>query len=115
MVNAMWLIAVRLIAMTTIATGTFGNTLPGGYATAEIGKDIVVAAEFAVKQESLSATEPLTLRRILQAEQQIVAGVNYRLVLIVRKAGVEQKARAIVFRDLNSQFFLKSWEWLDSH
>jgi hypothetical protein len=31
--------------MTTIATGNFGNTLPGGYASAEIGKDIVVAAE----------------------------------------------------------------------
>lgn len=110
----MTLLAACLMMLGTLGSESSPLGLPGGYATAEIGKEVEEAAEFAVRQKSVGESEPLTLTRISQAEIQIVAGVNYRLVLIVRRTGVDQKAKATVFRDLNGQFSLKSWEWLGS-
>jgi len=35
------------------------------------------------------------------AEKQIVAGVNYRLLLMVERNGSPRQAKVVVFRDLN--------------
>jgi hypothetical protein len=88
------------------------QTLPGGYGPAEVGKDVKAAAEFAVHEEAKREAIPLTLASIAKAEKQIVAGINYRLLLTVERSGSPRKAKVIVFRDLNAHYSLTSWEWL---
>jgi hypothetical protein len=53
------------------------------------------------------------LSNISKAERQIVAGVNYRLDVVVRRSGSARKARVVVFKDLKSHYKLTSWEWLN--
>jgi len=79
---------------------------------AEVGKDAKSAAKFAVHEQAKRDATPLTLATIAKAEKQIVAGTNYRLLLIVERNGSPRKAKVIVFRDLNSHYSLTSWEWL---
>ena len=90
---------------------TPAKSLPGGYAPAEVGKDAKAAAEFAVHEQAKRDAIPLTLATIAKAEKQIVAGTNYRLLLIVERSGSPRKAKVVVFRDLNSHYSLTSWEW----
>jgi hypothetical protein len=88
------------------------KSLPGGYAPAEVGKDAKTAAEFAVHEQAKREATPLTLATIAKVEKQIVAGINYRLLLIVERNGSPRKAKVVVFRDLDSHYSLTSWEWL---
>jgi len=89
------------------------QSLPGGYALAEVGEDAKAAAEFAVQERAKREVISLTLATIAEAEKQIVAGINYRLLLIVERNGSPRKAKVVVFRDLKSHYSLTSWEWLD--
>lgn len=68
---------------------------PGGYTPAPLdSKDVAKAARFAVEARSQSLTNGPALRlgRVASAETQVVAGTNYRLVLVV-KEGPEKKER----------------------
>lgn len=82
--------------------------LPGGYSDASpVGKDIKSAANFAV-----STQKGAILERIVSAETQVVAGLNYRLQLVVKTPGGLRMAKAVVYRDLENKMSLTSWEWL---
>ena len=113
-------IIFSLIAILSICSGTSAiaasyvptTGLPGGYAPAEVGKDARDAAAFAVQEQAKREGIALTLASITKAEKQIVAGINYRVVLVVQRSGSAQKAKAVVFRDLQSHYSLASWEWL---
>ena len=88
------------------------KSLPGRYAPAEVGKDIKAAAEFAVHEQAKREAILLKLATISKAEKQIVAGINYRLLLTVERAGSPREAKVVVFRDLKSHYSLTSWKWL---
>ena len=94
----------------------------GGYAVGSVtNKEVVAAAAFAIKaqqhamQENKDAEPPkLELATILQAEQQVVAGVNYRLKLKVKLNGTEKTAEAIVWWQAwrkPDPYRLTSWAW----
>lgn len=84
---------------------------PGGYySIATHGDDVAKAAAFAIKAHDAKAGERTELVRILEAERQIVAGTNYRLVLRVKSgAAGEREVAAVVFRSLQGSLELKSW------
>ena len=95
---------------------------PGGYATGSVAsKEVVAVANFAVNahqkamQEKKMDPPTLELVTILQAEQQVVAGMNYRLKLKVKLNGKERTAEAIVWwhawRKPNP-YQLTSWSWM---
>jgi len=93
----------------------------GGYRTAVITPEVVVAANFAIKEEEITIrnnkeTEAaqLSLVTILAAEEQVVAGVNYRLKLEVSLDGNKKTAVATVWwQSWNKEapYKLTSWEW----
>jgi len=114
-----------LLAMASVwlLTGCFGSPpMPGGYAKASTSDPTVVsAAEFAVKaarQEMpgiLTAT--LKLQRVLAAQQQVVAGMNYRLTLRVLTNSGARDVEAVIYKPIGSDetrpaFKLTSWKWL---
>ena len=88
----------------------------GGYK--EIAKDdaeALAAAEFAVKEQGEKHEMTYKLVSVEHAEQQVVAGINYRLCLKVghRKEGDDEDTvefvRVVVYRNLQKAYSLTSW------
>ncbi len=74
------------------------ESIPGGWSNAEINQDILDAADFAVKN-----IENDSLFRILRAKQQVVAGMNYALILEMQS---RNKWEAVVYKDLDGKLLL---------
>ncbi|MEM7172183.1 MAG: cystatin domain-containing protein [Pseudomonadota bacterium] len=88
------------------------NDVVGAYKTVEVDEEAVIeAAQFAVQTESANASQSLTLHHVLKAYEQVVAGLNYRLILQVRDGSISRLAEAVVYRDLEGQLSLTSWDW----
>ena len=82
--------------------------LPGGYSdSSPLAQDVKAAAEFAVSKQ-----KGATLERVLAAETQVVAGLNYRLKIEVKTSSGPRIAQAVVYRDLENKLSLTSWQWL---
>ena len=93
---------------------------PGGNAVASVtNKDVVAAAEFAITaQEEVmkdkDESTAITLVKILGAEEQVVAGMNYRLDLEVTVNGETKAAEAVVWLQSwrnPDPYRLTSWKW----
>jgi hypothetical protein len=86
--------------------------LAGGYGEASVGeRRVLEAARFAVREESRRERRRVSLVAVRRAEQQVVAGMNYRLRLSVRTVGGRARdVRAVVYRNLNGVYSLTSWE-----
>lgn len=75
--------------------------------------EVVAAAEFAVGEQGRKQESTIALVSIEKAESQVVAGVNYRLCMKVTvgdEDGESQDVKALVFRSLQKEYSLKSWE-----
>ena len=114
--------AVLLLTAASPSTGLAQPSRVGGYATASVTHlEVVAAAAFAIKaqqnalQEKKDLQPPkLELVTILQAEQQVVAGMNYRLKLKVKLRGKEKTAEAIVWSQAwrkPNPYQLTAWTW----
>jgi hypothetical protein len=98
------------------------QTLTGGYNTVRVDdKEVVAAAAFAIEAQKKAIQEKtggkpanLELVTILKAEQQVVAGINYRLNLKVKLNGKEKTAETIVWWQAWRQpnpYQVTSWTW----
>jgi len=119
------LIHLSLLALSgCMADHTFAappSPIVGGYGSTSVASpDVIAATKFALAAEqkalSQSGKHPAEIRlvRINQANQQVVAGLNYELALTVTLDGVEKKAVAVVYQSLpNNQppYSLTSWVW----
>jgi copper homeostasis protein (lipoprotein) len=89
-----------------------GATVPGGYSITSItDKDVVSAANFAVEQQQQKTGQPLSLVSVTQAQQQVVAGKNYKLCMKIKDGSNVRTASAVVYRNLQRQNSLTSWTW----
>lgn len=94
----------------------------GAYAPVSVADpNVLTAADVALKGESyrLNANaagvpQKLELLAIVAAEQQVVAGVNYRLRLRVKHNGQVREAETVVLWQSWNQlpFEILSWNWL---
>jgi len=116
------LAGVVLLAGVCTGSSFAGAGTPGGYATASVtGKEVRDAAAFAIEAEQTALkdrneAEPVKLElvKILGAEQQVVAGINYRLQLRVKFNGTEKTAEAVVWWQAwrkPAPYELTSWTW----
>ena len=117
------LIAACVLFATSGLLGCFAqHPMVGGYsALAVTNKEVIDAAAFAVKIQQNVMQRPkgepptkLELTAIGGAEQQVVAGMNYRLRLKVKVNGVEKDAEAVVWRQpwrKPEPYQLMSWNW----
>lgn len=73
------------------------------------------AAVFAVGAQAAKTSSTVELVSVLNAESQVVAGMNYRLCLKVTTSGaageadVTATAKVVVYRDLKGSYKLTSW------
>jgi len=97
---------VSIAALVAVALGQ----VPGGYREIATGeKDVVAAANFAIKEKSKK--EPVTLVKIAKAEVQVVAGRNFRITMEVNADGKDRAATAVVWSKLDKSHELTKWEW----
>lgn len=86
----------------------------GGYkAVAADDAEVTAAARFAVAAQGKKESTEISLNSVLAAERQTVAGANYRLCLEVEVEGATQNVKAVVYKSLQKQYQLKSWEAAD--
>lgn len=86
--------------------------MTGGLSDATKTVEARKAAEFAVRQHSARSGEVLKLAGVVHAEQQVVAGMNYRMTLQVKSGREVRMAQAVVYQSLAPQMMLTSWEWV---
>jgi predicted neuraminidase len=78
--------------------------LAGGFSqAATTDADVLKAAQFAVKAQDAK----LSLQYVTSAEQQVVAGINFKLKLTTADG---RKADAVVWRKLDGSYELTSWQ-----
>ena len=81
----------------------------GGYSPAPVNDpQVQAAAKFAVR----SHDPQLKLIGVAQAQQQVVAGQNFRLTLKVEDQGANRVADAVVWLKLDGKHDLTSWQWV---
>lgn len=121
-----FLISACIVGSILVAgCATVGPAQPpplGGYAAASVtDNQVMAAANFAIRAEEKAMQErrddlpaTLTLVRVLSAQQQVVAGMNYRLRLKVRLNGKDREADAVVWWQawrVPDPYELTSWNW----
>jgi hypothetical protein len=72
---------------------------------------VKAAANYAVSTEATRTRHTITLISISKAEQQVVAGMNYRVCLKVREGKRTRWATAVVYRHWKGKRSLTSWDW----
>lgn len=86
--------------------------LTGGFSEASVtDEEVVEAAHFAVNEfgAAVYPGQKVSLLEIVSAEQQVVAGMNYRLVVRIESDGRKHLAEAVVWRKLSGEYELVSW------
>jgi hypothetical protein len=121
-----FLVSACIVGSVLVAgCATAGRTkspLLGGYAAASVtDEQVMAAADFAVRAEAKAMQEKkdalpatVTLVKVLGAQQQVVAGMNYRLRLKVRLNGKDKEADAVVWWQAwraPDPYELTSWNW----
>lgn len=86
----------------------------GAWAPADaFSPEVQEAARFAVQTFAVQNKARVLYKEATQARQQVVAGLNFELQLLVTLDGQARNARSTVWRQLDGTYLLASWDWLD--
>lgn len=104
--------AVALVLGAYASATRVSAQMAGAYAdTSTSSKEVRRAAKFAVDQRTLKTGSKVKLVAIVKAEHQVVAGMNYRMVLrVADKRGRHRTATAVVYQDLKNKLSLTKWK-----
>jgi hypothetical protein len=90
------------------------SPVPGGWSiTDPFDAKVQEAARFAVQTFAVQNKARVIYKDVNQARQQVVAGLNLELHLQVTKDGAPREAKAMVWRQPDGAYNLRSWDWLD--
>lgn len=93
------------------ASAAQDEPIAGGYRVRPANDPgVKAAAAFAVRERGRRARLRVTLVAIRRAETQVVAGLNYRLLLSVREGRESRDVTAVVYQNLRQRLSLESWE-----
>lgn len=94
------------------APATNQSVLAGGWSESQTAdKDALAAAAFAVQEMTQKTGSAVTLKKVLSVQKQVVAGMNYKLVLLVDDGKVERQADVVVWSKLDHTRALTSFVW----
>ncbi len=111
-----WVLLAVLVPGLVHAAQTAAETpslapLAGGWQPAPIDESVQEIARFALAERQGQEAKPLRLLSVREASRQVVAGLNYRLRLRVKRGGRDREASATVYQDLQGQRHLTGWTW----
>ena len=105
-------VTVLLLVAPSVSIAAEEPPLAGGYAQAVVNAEITDVAKAATRMQAEKEQKTLRLIKVIKAEQQVVAGLNYRLALEVQSGkGSVRQAIAVVYRNLKGELSLTSWDW----
>lgn len=86
---------------------------PGGWSPAESrDSQVVQAARFALAEQIRRTHNPLKLLAIKHVRQQVVAGMNYSMNLLVQSEGQRRLIIAVVWAKPDGSMELTRWHWV---
>ena len=106
-------VSVFVILWASAAGSAAAQDVPvaGGYSERATGdRGVAAAARFAVRERGRQTRRRVTLLEVRRAETQVVAGLNYRLLLSVREGRESRDVTAVVYENLRRRLSLTSWE-----
>jgi Aspartic acid proteinase inhibitor len=88
------------------------SSVPGGYSGVNLNDpDVKAAAEFAVAEQGRRDGVALSLLDIVQGQKQVVAGLNYKICIRARSGSTTRTAVAVIYKNLQQQYSLTSFQW----
>ena len=95
-------------------TASVNEALPGAWSSTDAWhEEVQEAARFAVQTYAVGQRSRVLYKDVLVAEQQVVAGLNFKLRLQVQHDKTVRRAQVTVWRQLSGQYQLTEWVWLD--
>jgi hypothetical protein len=99
------MLSILLTSLCAFVAADSTKPMPGGSSKVSVtDKGVTAAAVFAIRAQSKTIQNPkaqqqatLELVKIIGAEQQVVAGMNYRLTLSVKENGSLKTVEAVVW------------------
>ena len=107
------IVLTLLFGVFAVAAKAQAEPMVGAYGDLSVrSKEAKAAAAVAIKKYSAThAKDRVTLVKILKAEEQVVAGMNYRICMIVKnRKGVRQTVTAVVYRPPNARMRSTAWD-----
>ncbi|NVO05645.1 MAG: hypothetical protein HXX19_06750 [Rhodoferax sp.] len=106
-------LALYFVIHTAQADGMPAPSLPGGWSAAP-SRDVQVvkAARFAVAEQTRQTQMPVKLLAIKHVRQQVVAGMNYSMNLLVQSEGQRRLVIAVVWAKPDGSMELTRWHWV---
>lgn len=84
--------------------------MPGSFRTVAVsGPDVLIAAKAAIGLHRAQSKSVFQLVSIERAEQQVVAGMNYRMTLKLKHGAKSERVTTQVYKNLQGKFALTSW------
>lgn len=104
--------AILFFAAVSVRNVAAQDQIVGGYGDISIkSKDAKKFANYAITTRSAKTGAKITLVKILKAEQQVVAGLNYRICMTLRQGRHKPyTATAVVYQDLRNKRSLSKWK-----
>ena len=98
----------------SMSTDSGVPSVPGAWGPIDaFSPDVQEAARFAVQTFAVQNKARVLFKDLTQAQQQVVAGLNFELHLSVTLDGIPRTAQAVVWRQLDGTYKLQDWDWLD--
>jgi hypothetical protein len=91
--------------------GPKDGPLVGGYSKASVkDKEVVDAAQFAVKEQAKKTNSKIELIKVVRADRQVVAGMNYKLRLEIKTGEQLSLVNVVVWKKLDGTHALTDWK-----
>ena len=86
------------------------HSMVGGYGSISAkSAEAQSSAKFAVSARARRTGKRIVLWKVVRAEQQVVAGMNYRVCMRVFENGKARTVTAVVYKNLRRKWSLTSW------
>lgn len=83
----------------------------GGYSKADVkDKEVVEAGQFAVKEQAKKTNSKIELIKVVRADRQVVAGMNYKLRLEIKTGDQLSLVNVVVWKKLDGTHALTDWK-----
>lgn len=83
----------------------------GGYSKADVkDKEVVDAAQFAVREQAKKTKSKIELIKVVRADRQVVAGMNYKLRLEIKTGDQLSLVNVVVWKKLDGTHALTDWK-----
>ena len=101
--------------LATQASSTFSaEPEAGAWTLADaFNPDVQEAARFAVQTYAVQNKARVHYKDVTQARQQVAAGLNFDLHILVTLDGTRRNTSAMVWRQPDGAYHLQAWVWLD--